>query len=151
MLEGEREIARRPDPELQALTGTGVDEAEQRRMERRASDAERIARWIAVHLVPEYRVAQVREVDPYLVGAPGAELRLHERHRAQLLDRPHGRLGRAPALAGRERRSTGAGPRAADAAGHENLARQLPADEREVAAFHGVGAELALEVLGRGM
>ncbi len=120
-------------------------------MERRTSDGQRIGRRVAVHLVPQHCVPQEREVDAHLVRAPGPQLRLHERHRAQPLDRPHGGLRGAPALAGRERDPAGARARAADAARNQHLAHQLPADEREVAALDGVGAELALEVLGRGV
>ena len=96
-------------------------------------------------------MAEVGEVDADLVRAAGAELPLDEGRRSQPLERPQHGAGGAAAGPGGERGAPRARPRPADAALHQLLPREIPARQREVEALHGVEAELAVQVLRRGV
>ena len=145
------EFAWRFGSELEARPSRGVDETEQRRVQRQPSGCDRVGRWIAIDRVPQHRVAQEGEVDPHLVGAPGSELRFHQGCPREPLKRPYNGVGRAPTCSRRKSRPAGARTRAADAASDQNLAGHVAAHERDVTALHGVGAELSLKVVGRGV
>jgi hypothetical protein len=150
-LEGVPKVARRLGPELEPCPRRGVDKTEQRRVQRQPSGWNRVGGGIAVDRVPQHRVAQVGEVDPHLVRAPGSELRLHQRHPSEPLKRAHHGVGRPPPRSRRQSRPAGARARAADAASYQDFAGHIPAHERDVTALHGVGAELGLKVVGRGV
>jgi hypothetical protein len=90
-------------------------------------------------------------VHPNLVGAAGSQLRLNQREPPKLLQRPHDRVGGAPARSRRQRRPAGSGARAADPAGNQGLASEIAAHQRQIATLHRVSAELALEALSRGV
>jgi hypothetical protein len=96
-------------------------------------------------------MAEVGEVHPDLVGSAGSQLRLNQREPPKLLQRPHDRVGRAPARARRQRRPTGTGARAADPARNQDLAGEIAAHQRQIATLYRVSAELALELLSRGV
>jgi hypothetical protein len=93
-------------------------------------------------------MAKVGQVHADLVGAPRPEFRLDQADTGERLERSDHRVGGATARPGRECRSAGARPGAADSAGHQHLAHETPTHERNVAALHGVAPELALQVFG---
>lgn len=150
-LERVPEVARRLTPELEPCPCRGVDETERCRVQRQTSGRDRVGRGIAVDRVSEHRVAQVGEMDAHLMGAPGSELRLHQRHPSEPLERPHNCVCRPPPRSRCQSRAPGARTRATDPASDQDLTGHVPAHERDVAALHGVGAELGLKVVGRGV
>lgn len=119
-------------------------------MEGEARDGDRLGLGVAVQLVAQDRVAQVREVHPDLVGAPGFQLRLHQRGDGEPLeglDVGCGRQSPSQRQGGPPRR--GAGP--TNGARHSNRPGQVPRHQGQVAPRHGMGAELALQVPGSRM
>ncbi len=128
-----------------------MDKPEDGRVERQPPDRERVGFGIPVDGVPEHRMTEEGEMNPYLVRAAGAELRLDERRRSQALERPQQRACGAAAGPGGERRAASARPRPADAALHQLLPQEIPARQSKVEALHGVEPELAVQVLGRGV
>jgi hypothetical protein len=126
-----------------------VHEGEQGRVQRHPPGRQRVGRGIPVHGVADHRVAEVGEVDPHLVGAPGAQFRLDQRRAREPLERPDDGVGGPAAGARRERRATRPRSRAADPARHDHLSGQIPAHEGQVPALDGVGAELGLQPLDR--
>ncbi len=116
-------------------------------MESEARDGDRLGFGVAVQLVPQDRVAQVREVHPDLVGAPGFQPRLHQRRDGEPLEGFDVRGGRHSPSRGQGRPPRrGAGP--ANGARHSHRPGQVPRHQGQVAPRHGMGAELALQVPG---
>jgi hypothetical protein len=150
-LERVPEVARRLCPELEPSPRRGVDETEQRGVQRQPPGYDRVGRRIAVDRVPQHGVAQVGEVDPHLVRSPGSELRLDQSHPSESFERAHHGVGRSPSRSWRQSRPACARAWAADAASDQHFACHVPAHERNVAALDGVGAELRLKVVGRGV
>jgi hypothetical protein len=145
------EVARRFFPELQPLPGGGVNEPEHCRVKREPSGFDGVGGGIAVDPVSQHGMAQVGEVHPHLVGAAGSQFRLNKREPPELLQRPHDRVGRAPARPRRQRRPAGTGARAADPARNQDFASEIAAHQRQIATLHRVSAELALKLLSRGV
>ena len=146
-----RKVGRQGRAEFSALPRARVDEAEVHGVESHARRCDRILRGVAVDRIAENGVVEVREVDTDLVRPPGAELGLDEGRRAESLQRLDGRVRRPATGAGGESGATRAGTGTADAAVHLGLAAEVAGDERLVPPGHGMGPELALQVLGCGM
>lgn len=145
------EIRGRRLAEHEALPRGRVHERQQLGVQRQPAQGDRVGRGLAVDRVAEHGVPEVREVDAHLVRAPGPELGLDERQRPEALQRAQHGAGEPPSGPGCESRPPGPRPRPADAPLHELLPGELAAHDREVAAIHGVGAELALQVFGGGV
>lgn len=144
----DRQVGRQRDVELHELPGSGVHQAEVRSVQGQPIGPHRVLVGAAVDRVSQDRVSEVGEVDPHLVRAAGAELRLDERRPSQPVDRPDdGVRGAAPA-ARRQCGAPGARSGPSDGPRDDHLPREVAGGEGEVAAAHRMGPELALQVLG---
>jgi CubicO group peptidase (beta-lactamase class C family) len=139
------EVVGRRLSEEQPLSRPGVHKPQSLGVQRDAADRERIARRLAVHLVPQHGVAEVGQVDSNLVRPSGPELRLDQRKRAEAFERAENRTSGSAPASGRERRAAGAGAWPADCAVHETLVGQLTANDGDVLAADAMSAKLSLQ------
>lgn len=117
-------------------------------MQCQARDRRWIVSGVAVHCVPEHRMAEIREVHPDLVSAAAPERRFHERRRAQPLDRCEGSRRRAPAVSRAEGGAPSIGARASDVAVDGHRGCKVAGGERQVPPLDPMCDELRVQVLG---
>jgi hypothetical protein len=146
--DGAGEVGRQGRVELERLAGAGVDQPEVSSVEGQARDRHGVRPVGAVDGIAEHGVAKRGEVYAHLVRAAGSELGLDEGDGTEALQRPEHRPRRLAAP-----QDEGGPPGARSGATNPALDEHLPLDvagnERPVAAAHGVGPELALQVLRR--